>query len=523
MTKVEIFNRLNELTSYFSFGRILGEIVYEENIGIYNQLERSILPENERIINTEIELLAGLWLSNVNISKNWDEINDSVYIREVYSLLYRLHQTFTPNKNTSISEQLKEIAFYEGDEAYDWQLIKYAEKKYEAKELSSLLIDRFNYNISYISSTYYKITKYIEKNVIRWRRDKHDELVSPIDIFTIKTDDFNSIFNDEEKCIIKQFTFKLGESKALQISDIGDRNSFKLSPIIEMPFGKGYLVLNNQTLAISMNESPFYWISETGFFKDKELGNIKGKTSENLVCEILSTQLSPSYIYKDVIIQRDKKGSNQKTDVDIMTIVDDSAIIYQVKSKKLSELSKKGDAEAIIRDAEKGVFKAYEQGVKSVQCLENQEKYMISSNIPSLKEYKFYNICITTEQYPTISSIEFIKSKEIDINDLPLICMSLYDLEIIFLLFKSNELVDYLKFRSNCARYNVYGLSEVYYIGLFLQCSANRAPYPCNYKIPRIYGIIVDWIIKRIWYDHLLIRDINDVFSLMKKCPIKSA
>ena len=159
MTKVEIFNRLNELTSYFSFGRILGEIVYEENIGIYNQLERSILPENERIINTEIELLAGLWLSNVNISKNWDEINDSVYIREVYSLLYRLHQTFTPNKNTSISEQLKEIAFYEGDEAYDWQLIKYAEKKYEAKELSSLLIDRFNYNISYISSTYYKITK----------------------------------------------------------------------------------------------------------------------------------------------------------------------------------------------------------------------------------------------------------------------------------------------------------------------------------------------------------------------------
>lgn len=73
MTKIEIFNQLNELTSYFSFGRILGKIVYEENIGILNQLKRSIKPENERIINTEIELLAGLWLSNVNILKNWDE------------------------------------------------------------------------------------------------------------------------------------------------------------------------------------------------------------------------------------------------------------------------------------------------------------------------------------------------------------------------------------------------------------------------------------------------------------------
>ena len=160
MTKTEIFNQLNELTSYFSFGRILGKIVYEENIGILNQLKRSIKPENERIINTEIELLAGLWLSNVNIYKDWDEKDDGKYIHEVYSLIYCLHQTFRPNQYTPISDQLKEIAFYEGDQAYDWQLIKYAMKKYEDKNFSSLLEKNFNYNISYVKSTYYKITKY---------------------------------------------------------------------------------------------------------------------------------------------------------------------------------------------------------------------------------------------------------------------------------------------------------------------------------------------------------------------------
>lgn len=521
MTKTEIFNQLNELTSYFSFGRILGKIVYEENIGILNQLKRSIKPENERIINTEIELLAGLWLSNVNIFKDWDEKDDGKYIHEVYSLIYCLHQTFRPNQYTPISDQLKEIAFYEGDQAYDWQLIKYAMKKYEDKNFSSLLEKNFNYNISYVKSTYYKITKYIENNVTRWRSAEHDDLTSPIDIFIIRKDDFNLIFNDEEKSIIKQFTFELGKSEALKITDIGDRNSFKLSPIIEMPSEKGYLVLNNQTLAISMNESPLYWILDTKIFKDKELGNIKGKISENLVYGVLATQIFPSQIYKDVTLRCDRKGSNSKTDIDIMTIVDNTVIVYQVKSKKLSELSKKGIVENIISDAEKGVLKAYEQGKISVECLKNQEDYTISSNLPNLKEYNFYNICITTEQYPTICSIEFIKSKEIGKNDLPIICQSLYDLEILFLLFKSHELINYLEFRSNCAKHNIYGLSEVYYIGLFLECSAKSKPYPCNYKIPRIYGVIVDWIIKRIRYDDISIVDLNEVFLLMEQCPIK--
>lgn len=521
MTKTEIFIQLNELTSYFSFGRILGKIVYEENIGIRNQLERSIKSENERIINTEIELLVGLWLSNVNILKNWNEKDDSKYIHEVYSLMYCLHQTFRPSLHTPIPDQLKEIAFYEGDQAYDWQLIKYAMKKYEDKELSPLLEKDFNYNISYIKSTYYKIIKYIEENVTRWRYEEHDDLASPIDIFIIKKDDYNSIFNNEEKSIIKQFTFKLGKSEALKITDIGDRNSFKLSPIIEMPSEKGYLVLNNQTLAISMNESPLYWILDTKKIKVEELGNIKGKISENLVYGVLATQLFPSQIYKNVTISSDRKGSNNKTDIDIMTIVENTVIIYQIKSKKLSELSKKGIAKNIISDAEKGVLKAYEQGKISVECLKNQEDYTISSNIPNLKECNFYNICITTEQYPTISSIEFIKSKEIGKNDLPIICLSLYDLEILFLLFKSHELINYLEFRSNCAKHDIYGLSEVYYIGLFLECSAKSKPYPCNYKIPRIYGVIVDWIIKRIRYDDISIVDLNEVFLLMEQCPIK--
>ena len=436
-------------------------------------------------------------------------------------MIYCLHQTFRPNQYTPISDQLKEIAFYEGDQAYDWQLIKYAMKKYEDKNFSSLLEKNFNYNISYVKSTYYKITKYIENNVTRWRSAEHDDLTSPIDIFIIRKDDFNLIFNDEEKSIIKQFTFELGKSEALKITDIGDRNSFKLSPIIEMPSEKGYLVLNNQTLAISMNESPLYWILDTKIFKDKELGNIKGKISENLVYGVLATQIFPSQIYKDVTLRCDRKGSNSKTDIDIMTIVDNTVIVYQVKSKKLSELSKKGIAENIISDAEKGVLKAYEQGKISVECLKNQEDYTISSNLPNLKEYNFYNICITTEQYPTICSIEFIKSKEIGKNDLPIICQSLYDLEILFLLFKSHELINYLEFRSNCAKHNIYGLSEVYYIGLFLECSAKSKPYPCNYKIPRIYGVIVDWIIKRIRYDDISIVDLNEVFLLMEQCPIK--
>lgn len=439
----EVLNRLKEITSYVSCIRVIGIINLIESVGLDNQLERSLLPAEERMINTEIELLTGLWIYNVDLEKHWDEKEDYKYLKEIYSLFHSLHLTYKPNGETLVCEQLKEIAFYEGDESYDWQLIEFTKKKYDEPKFRNILKNKFGYDIDFVHSCYYKILHQIEEHIRIWKEESNDKFKSPLDIFTLTKSEYNELFCDEERNIIKRLSLKIGENRGYEIKDIGDRNVLKELPIIESPYGTGFIVVNSLTLAISMNESPFYWISEYNILKSNELGQLRGKLSENIVSDILAKRISTSKIYRDVIIRK-TKSANTLTDIDFMITLDDSVIVFQVKSKKLSELSKRGDANTIISDSEKGLFVAYEQGKKCIECLKKQDEYYSLRKLPRIKATNYYNICITTEQYPTISSIECIKSLELVDEEISLICMSVYDLDILFLLFNENEILEYL-------------------------------------------------------------------------------
>lgn len=55
MDKHEIITRLNEITSYFSFGRILGYISFFETVGIESQLKHGQESNRDRLLSTEID------------------------------------------------------------------------------------------------------------------------------------------------------------------------------------------------------------------------------------------------------------------------------------------------------------------------------------------------------------------------------------------------------------------------------------------------------------------------------------
>ncbi len=55
MDKHEIITRLNEISSYFSFGRILGYISFFETVGIESQLKHGQESNRDRLLSTEID------------------------------------------------------------------------------------------------------------------------------------------------------------------------------------------------------------------------------------------------------------------------------------------------------------------------------------------------------------------------------------------------------------------------------------------------------------------------------------
>ena len=179
MGETEIYDRLNELSSYFSFGRVLGYIAFFETIGIDYQLKHGQDANSDRMLSSELNFLAGLWMQNVVLDKNWNITLDDDYTREVYKLMDDLHYLFL-KKNDS-ANQFIEVFFYEGDLAYDWQYAYFAQKKYNAPHLYDVLKNDFNFDVHVLNSTLYKIKSCIEKQIVR-RRDekcKHHEYISP--------------------------------------------------------------------------------------------------------------------------------------------------------------------------------------------------------------------------------------------------------------------------------------------------------------------------------------------------------
>ena len=81
MNEKEIYNRLNELSSYFSFGRVLGYIAFFETVGIEYQLKHGQDANKDRMLSSELNFLIVLWIQNVVLEKTWDIKLDDDFTR----------------------------------------------------------------------------------------------------------------------------------------------------------------------------------------------------------------------------------------------------------------------------------------------------------------------------------------------------------------------------------------------------------------------------------------------------------
>lgn len=523
MSETEIYNRLNELSSYFSFGRVLGYIAFFETIGIDYQLQHGQDANKDRILSSELNFLTGLWIQNVVLNKTWDIRHDDDFTREVYKLMDDLHSLFL--KKNDLANQFIEMFFYEGDLAYDWQYTYYAQKKYNKPCLHDVLKNDFNFDTNVLSSTLHKIKSCIEKQIKRRREEKrkHHKYISPMNAFTIKPNIIKKKFSLEEQSVIKALSFRLGSDIDKPISKITDFNSYVKYPIIELPNNRGCFCVNESTISIAMNETPFYWLQSSSHF-GKNLGTIRGNIAEKLVLEIIQRRFQKN-VFAHIPITK-TKSSNMITDIDVFFSYKDTGVVFQVKSKRLTELSKQGDAESIENDTEMAIIEAHEQGLKCIECMQNANEYysLRKHGLGYVSSLSLYNVCITLDTFPGISTLSYIKSYSQQSS--PIIAMSLYDLDTIIYLFQPEQIVDYFIFREKCIKNAIYGINEIYYIGAYF---ANIMGYGINFinnKIPREYALYADYIIKKSKIEKYAHKDVDcglvellDMFQ--PKSPIK--
>lgn len=522
-SKEEIFYLLKDITSYYSFGRILGYLRFEMFGNPQQLIEKNLLPDSERLINSEIALLAGMWISNVDLLKNWPVEDDTLYLLKTKKIMGDLHSHYKPTINTPFYEQLKENAFYEGDPGHAWQFIDFAQKKYDNAIFKKFLLEEHDFDVTILLKTYNKIIDFIEQqfNERRSKKQKRFEYISPVNAFLISPKALHRNFNQLEQGIIKSLSIKLGDKQEQEINDIADRNIFSQYPIIELPNGRGYFIIEPLSLSIAMNETPYYWILESNKFNSKVIGKIRGDNAENIVYDIIKKKFSTDNISQNISIRK-TKSSNIITDIDLLIEYKDFYIVFQVKSKRLTELSKQGNWDSIEKDFNEAAVNAYNQGCKCINCLKESHQYysLNKRGINATRESTYFNICVTLDQYPTISSMALYKSYNVETNNIPFIAMSIYDLELIFSILSTNEIIDYFMFRKECAKNKIYGITEIYHLGAYIiRQLYGELLIDEGYKISNICAMFIDYIVNSSRYYKTKVESLEDINELLYKHP----
>ncbi|WP_094551565.1 NERD domain-containing protein [Petroclostridium xylanilyticum] len=224
---------------------------------------------------------------------------------------------------------------------------------------------------------------------------------SLIELFIVKKSDFDSSINVES--FFNYFSITPQKGSNSQFKTIGNYNLINSHPIIKLDDDR-YFIPITFLLFEAVYESPFYWMMGDKEYRD-QAGKNRGTFGEEITYDFLSKVFGTSRTFKSVKVIT-KKGQTY-TDIDVLCILGSKALCVQVKSKKLTELSRTGDDKALNNDFKGAVQDAYEQGLVSREkILEKSAMFIdeVGNEIKLSEEIDdVYIMVITTENYPALA------------------------------------------------------------------------------------------------------------------------
>jgi len=447
----------------------------------------------EKININEATLLLGLWIQQ-EINTNLPE-NEDIFLsfkHKTYELLNELHFSFNSsflkhleNKisdKDSLSngdansiwkeeEMIIEPIFYGGTEIYDFQYLNHLTQKYKydkewifenyhldfenvkqlITDIKSLIQTRIHNSSDLFSPKYFinDAKEYLKEE--KRKKESHNNSVDnycQLEIDTYKA--FFEVHGFEKYCFdllnlfcfdksdfvntndhfFNLFSLSINEYISYNINKVGDYNIINSHPIIKLNSDKYFLPIPF-LLFQAVYESPYYWIIRDREYKDIA-SNHRGKVGEELFYNILVEIFSKDNTFKSVKIKSSK--SKSITDIDVLCILGNKALIVQIKSKKLTLLSKQGSISQLEKDFKEAIQEAYDQGLKCRKSIleHNNTFYDEYDNEIILNEAidECYIVCGTTEIFNAISfQLKHFLVK--DINSPYPLSFSIFDLELI--------------------------------------------------------------------------------------------
>lgn len=311
-----------------------------------------------------------------------------------------------------------------------------------------------------------------------------------IELFVIRREDFDDNVNVDS--FLNNFSLRINKNNLnTHFEQIGDFNLFSAQPILQLDNDRFFIPITF-SLYEACYESPYYWMLKDKSYKN-ELAKNRGTTSENISYDFLSNVFGKERTFKSVKIIT-KKGTDD-TDIDVLCILGSKALCVQVKSKKLTEFSKKGDFSQLQKDFKGAVQDAYEQGIVSRSKILARESKFYDENgsliVLSEGIDEVYIMGVTSENFPSLThqAHTLLEKKA---NDPYPLFLTVFDLELVtHYLNNPYDLLYYVRQRIALMDY-FKAESEKIYLGYHLENKLWRLPNNDFVALDPNFGGLID-------------------------------
>ena len=294
---------------------------------------------------------------------------------------------------------LVEPMFYEGSGAFDFQYLEMAQEKYRLD--SDWLKANVGLSIELMTEAAAKLKELQVQRVEGYRNASthHERCLAALATFSFTRQDLDFMTEDEFDSFVGKFALAPGTVKQ-SLTVLGDLNLLDFRPIIKLG-QQGFFLPVTFTLARSIYESPFYWMTEDSTYGAR-LSENRGDATEAIAHRLLETVFE-GRVYRNVAV---RDGRRNVTEIDVLALAGNRAIIVQAKSKRLTQESRRGNDDRLRSDFQDAVQAPYDQGLASRRALLTRAYELTDTtgkpiDLPETIE-DVYLICLTLDHYPAL-------------------------------------------------------------------------------------------------------------------------
>ena len=439
-SEAAIFDDLATLCSSRGYIHAIAEICYSDNIIKSNDDELRVeamaqMFDKSRLIRTEITTLIGLMMrAPIDFTLPPSETLDG-YIEQSKLLLEELHQTMIDDYKEGLSKNeatqsniypslpgicLREMIFYSGESAYSFQYRDLAPRKYSAD--ADWLQRNKGIDLEVGREICSDIGKFLDKKVIGTFYNLKDKPVTERTLlpgFSFTCDELAANSKQSAQSIrnyLEAFTLPEDERNTT-FTSLNTFNAAHAYPVIRIGPDTYLLLQYYYGISEAMYESPFYWMCEDKMYAPTAFRH-RGEFTETYSAERLKHVFGPERVFQNVELIKSKK--EVLSEIDVLVLFGDRAIVLQAKSKRLTLEARKGNDLQLKDDFKKAVQSAVDQAVVCAELLGDKSVTLRTKNgreiFVSDRPRTIFPVTTVSDHYPalTFQARQFLNFKSND-------------------------------------------------------------------------------------------------------------